>query len=438
MNPIGWVENLRKLDKILFCLLHTTAPALLASIAAAFFVPTAFAEGYKMLSAPLYPISFEYPADWELELGNSGEIGSVTVLNEQYGTIFIQAGWDTLLQIAEIGTAQEILDIKYSQLAKSNGDYRDFTLDEKESLTIEGYPALRVRGSAIRKSVLVEVEFVYVAHPERTYTIYYVSEPTYFDRFYPDFENILRTALLPKSTTASVSSSSSSIRVSSKATVTNDSRTPFNDVPSDAWYASKLLDARIAGFVSGYKDANGNPLNLFGPADPVTVAELLKMTIKATAVPSATYENQTNIVIDHWSNRYVSYAIEQNVGFKNVDTQGFQDFITSHPDKPITRAEAAGLVHAFFNVGGQLDRDDPKYAVYFENGGFIDNVNNYFRKPIRDLVSVGILTGDTDVNGNLTGYFRPGDPINRAEALMLVIRANSKLCMVTNLKCPKE
>ena len=52
----------------------------------------------------------------------------------------------------------------------------------------------------------------------------------------------------------------------------------FKDLPKDAWYKPYVNFAQSKGYVSGYIDANGQPLYLFGPEDNLTRAEAVKVT----------------------------------------------------------------------------------------------------------------------------------------------------------------
>ncbi len=54
--------------------------------------------------------------------------------------------------------------------------------------------------------------------------------------------------------------------------------TPFRDVDDDKWYGSFVTYAKDNGIVNGYQ---GTRAGEYGPADPVTVAEVLKMSLRA-------------------------------------------------------------------------------------------------------------------------------------------------------------
>ncbi|GEM_PF-2529302 len=402
--------------------------------------PNVSAATYTTFTHDEYDISFEYPAEWIKSSAKSAYDGRVSSLwvkrIDAFNAPRIDIRW---LGFPNTDTARDIhkKEAFEKDFAELTEKYDDFIITKKDDSELFGHVALRYRFEASFFNKLIREEWVFVDFNGTRVEFKYKATPSNFDEYYDQFEHVIDSFSLQKPAPEQKVQETPK-EVTNEEVAEYQRWRPFSDVPTGAWYSDDLQDARIAGFVSGYKDANDKPLNKYGPSDPVTVAELLKMTIKATAVPSYVYDNPEEVTIDHWSNKYVTYAIQKNVGFKNVNTEGFRDLIVNHPNKPITRAEAAGVVHAFFQIGGVLDKNDPRYAIYFKNGGFIDTVHNYFKEPIRDLVSIGVLTGDTDANGNLTGYFRPESNINRAEAMMLVIRANSKLCLITNLKCPAE
>ena len=61
----------------------------------------------------------------------------------------------------------------------------------------------------------------------------------------------------------------------------------FSDVPSGAWYEKELnaiMDVQDEigsdNIITGYGDADGNPTGEFGPNDPLTRAQFLKMMME--------------------------------------------------------------------------------------------------------------------------------------------------------------
>lgn len=55
----------------------------------------------------------------------------------------------------------------------------------------------------------------------------------------------------------------------------------FDDVPKAAWFANYVEEAATRGIVMGYMDAQGNLTGMFGPADTVTRAAATKILVEA-------------------------------------------------------------------------------------------------------------------------------------------------------------
>ncbi len=62
------------------------------------------------------------------------------------------------------------------------------------------------------------------------------------------------------------------------------SGTIFNDVPASIQFAASIEKAHADGLVTGYSDSQGNAIGTFGPHDPVTRAELVKILTLAQQV----------------------------------------------------------------------------------------------------------------------------------------------------------
>src|SRR3989344_9583124 len=91
----------------------------------------------------------------------------------------------------------------------------------------------------------------------------------------------------------------------------------FTDIPEDAWYKNEVEIIASWKIAEGYKDAAGELTGYFGPGDHVTIAEFLKMALKAAKVneeicPATTTQDQWKT---HWGFVYVSCAVERNFRF---------------------------------------------------------------------------------------------------------------------------
>ncbi len=181
-------------------------------------------------------------------------------------------------------------------------------------------------------------------------------------------------------------------------------RANFTDVDAGAWYADYVNQAANEGIVSGYVDKRGAPTGEFGPQNHVTIAEALKIGINASGHAPANKMGGA-----YWVLPYMDYAFDHH--FAIAQGAGF-DF-----QHDATRAEVASIIADSFAVDQQIDVD----ARY-------DDVTakTNFAAAIEALSRDGILTGDTDAEGKAAGHFRPGDAVNRAEAVKMVLEARAK------------
>lgn len=171
----------------------------------------------------------------------------------------------------------------------------------------------------------------------------------------------------------------------------------FKDVPLDAWfspYVSYLVEEKIA---QGYHDVDGNPNGVFGVANPVTYAEVLKMALAAAKIPVTGLPPPRNTFArGTWAAAYVAKAEAQNIPLilPDLDVHG-----------PATRAEVVAIL---LNV---LDLPvAPKAETDFTD----IPANHPYAKAIATAYIYGLVQGNPD------GTFRPDDPINRAEVAKLV------------------
>lgn len=179
----------------------------------------------------------------------------------------------------------------------------------------------------------------------------------------------------------------------------------FSDVHDNDWFASPVRSVASWGIVSGYLNRDGSPMGVFRPANPVTVAESLKMVLKAADIDETECRRLpvTAGAMMHWAKPYVSCA--EQMGMRLFQSTGLDI------NRPIHRAELLTLVHDAFG-----DQALPLYA------GFKDSEGHRYEADIAYAVSRGMVTGDLDINGNLTGSFRPDANINRAETAKIIVQ----------------
>ncbi len=178
----------------------------------------------------------------------------------------------------------------------------------------------------------------------------------------------------------------------------------FNDMSDDAWYAPYVGSLADWGIVSGYRDAAGKTTGRFGPADPVTVAEFLKMATESAQIDKSMCPAPRRAgAIGHWAAQYVGCAEERGV---RILAAGYPVSL----NRPATRAEVVSIVDDLFG-----DDVPPLLASYSDAAG------HRFESDIAYASLLKTVSGDTAAAGNPTGTFRPDDPVNRAEAAKILV-----------------
>jgi hypothetical protein len=174
----------------------------------------------------------------------------------------------------------------------------------------------------------------------------------------------------------------------------------LTDVPLDEWFAEFVEEAAALNLISGYRDDEGYPTGEFGPADFVTIEQLAKMAVTAAGIDLyACGDSLRNTSAkERWSKQYIQCA-------EYLRFAVFSDGSVKL-SRPADRAEVVVTVLQAFDV-----RISPVSGTVFEDVTRATPFGNAIETTARD----GVVSGYTDSNGNPTGYFGPGDPVNRAE-----------------------
>lgn len=176
----------------------------------------------------------------------------------------------------------------------------------------------------------------------------------------------------------------------------------FNDVASGDWFYRYVSSVARWGIVTGYKDSLGKPAGRFGPGNTVTVAEILKMALKAAQVDETTCTGEPKLrqASDHWAKAFVVCAEGKNVRL-----------LKAHPDlnRAASRAEVLSVIFDAFG-----DKVPPLFS------SFKDTVDHPLESDIAYAAALKIVSGDKDRKGKPTGTFRPDAPVNRAEAAKII------------------
>ena len=181
-----------------------------------------------------------------------------------------------------------------------------------------------------------------------------------------------------------------------------DSTVRLTDVGTGDWFYRYVSSVARWGIVSGYKDVSGKPMGSFGPGNTVTVAEILKMALKAAQVDEKKCKGSPGMAQaeDHWARPFVVCARQKKVRLLN-----------SSPD--LNRAALRGeVLSVIFDAFG--DKVPPLMAP------FSDTVNHPLEADIASAAALKMVSGDKDASGQATGTFRPNAPVNRAEAAKIL------------------
>lgn len=115
----------------------------------------------------------------------------------------------------------------------------------------------------------------------------------------------------------------------------------FGDVQEGSWYEFIVCDAAKQGFVQGYEGADGK--KSFKPAQAVTRAEAIKLTLLILNVPQANITMDvsmySDIAMTDWHAPYIHTAL----AYKILPIEG-QDGAEFHPGQILERGEAAAYI----------------------------------------------------------------------------------------------
>jgi len=176
----------------------------------------------------------------------------------------------------------------------------------------------------------------------------------------------------------------------------------FSDVHENDWFNTYVSSVARWDIASGYKDTEGNLTGLFGPGDQVTVAQILKMALRAAQVDETKCIGTAKLIQarTHWAHSFVVCAEQMNMRILGspVDI-----------NRPALRGEVLSIVHDAFG-----DSVPPLFS------SFNDTADHPLESDIAYAAALGIVSGDKDSQGNPTGTFRPNAPVNRAEAAKII------------------
>ncbi len=180
----------------------------------------------------------------------------------------------------------------------------------------------------------------------------------------------------------------------------------LRDVPLAEWFAPYVRAIAELQLVSGYRDANGEPTGLFGPADSVTLEQVAKVVSYGAGldIASCPLPPKNLTASGTWSGQFVSCAEKKEwVIFADAS-------VDVH--RPATRSEVVVTVLQAFDrtIDGEL------IAAPFKDV----ELTSPYAPTIAQAKKDGIVSGYTDAQGVPTGEFGPDKPVTRAEFSKIV------------------
>ncbi|MEQ8236930.1 MAG: S-layer homology domain-containing protein [Syntrophomonadaceae bacterium] len=171
------------------------------------------------------------------------------------------------------------------------------------------------------------------------------------------------------------------------------------NIPTDivnSWAYNQITDLMEKGIVAGYEDKT------FKPDNNVARAEFMVMINKAFGYNQAMEISYTDVKAGDWF--YNDVAIASAAGY----IAGYDDG-TMQPNAPVTREQAAVMLAKVL----ALDTTGYKLLPFTDT----NTIGAW------SLHSVSALFDAKMISGYLDGTFKPANPINRAEAAVLISKA---------------
>lgn len=177
----------------------------------------------------------------------------------------------------------------------------------------------------------------------------------------------------------------------------------FSDVPRSHWAYKEITEMAEKGIIAGYDDRT------FRPNNKVTRAEFAKIMIAAADVDidkrsiSQTFKD---VPKSHWAFYYVEYAKPYLTGYKSGSTYTYK------PNDAAVREDIAVALVRLLGYDKKYKADLNQLKKFRDD----DDISPALRNYIAIAIQTNLMQGSNN-------YFRPQDPITRAEAASLLYRA---------------
>jgi endonuclease YncB( thermonuclease family) len=184
---------------------------------------------------------------------------------------------------------------------------------------------------------------------------------------------------------------------------------------SSHWARAEIEEAVKAGYIGGYPDKT------FKPDKPVTRAELIKITAKATGLqPRLEFEVAEEFFPDA-ANHWLAKAgyLDSGMAAKIAAAWNLKPGEILEPDKPATRWEAAALIETLNPAGTPAQRGTKLLEQGLVKADKFADLKNWegWGKPF-----IGLALMDNLITGFADGTFRPNDTLTRAQAVVIIQR----------------
>lgn len=183
---------------------------------------------------------------------------------------------------------------------------------------------------------------------------------------------------------------------------------PFADTGEDLWYSEAVRWAWLSGTMTGYGDGSG----LFGTEDVLTRAQMAAVLYNSAGQPEvSTAGLPSDCDASAWYAEAVAWALSEGI------FHGYGDGSTFGPDDPLTREQAACVLH---NAAGS-----PAAGADLSSFSDAGEASDWAREALSWAVAEGVING-VDVEGG-GRELQPGRACTRTEmaALMMNLAARS-------------
>lgn len=176
-----------------------------------------------------------------------------------------------------------------------------------------------------------------------------------------------------------------------------DIQTGFTDLGSVKWAEDAIMTLYEKNIIKGKTNS------LFAPEDSITRAEFVKMLTAGLEIYDESAVCGFSDAKNHWAYGYIASAYSKGY------IMGQSDELFG-VDSAITREDTAVILYRILQVNANAAKVTNPEANYSD----MDEISDYAVRSVRMLSEYGVIKGFED------NTFKPGNPLTRAEAAVLV------------------